>query len=539
MWAGNVDPRVRQKALEAETLVQLGKHREAVNACSALIACGSVGQVEGHLMRGCCLNRLGEAEPAREDYKKALQLAPERADVHEASGNFFLHLRSLHEAISAFDKATKLSKSLAPRLAYKRALAQLAMGDTAGAHKDLGHALRMNPGMAGAAWARDGLGAIQSVLEGNYRHAHARLNRLVHVPAPASASMACERLPPLFLPHEFMVYRGMCSLYLGDAADAIQDFQTSLELARKNVANQVLALTTSSTASGSEQRLKERRSPKRRAEQPTPSKSPRTRVAGQETPRQSSSQSDMATQEWQQYLPPEVASQQGFVAFECEVLYNMALCHLVAHEHQAALLVCEKLLERENVLESFGPRSQCLVWFLIGICHMATSDMHNEQARHAFVQSYSFDSTYVDDFLRRHKKKNEAPKNLHAEAAAYAKTGRVGGPAAAFRPVGGCPSRPAVVHVPQRQAQETCDASPEAICCLRQDPALLSARLPPCRLQILDAVFWARPTVRWPFIRPPSLATPTSFTRLDLLPASHGVQIGADPSALPPSRGKA
>jgi len=336
--------------------------------------------------------------------------------------------------------------------------------------------------------------------------------------------MACERLPPLFLPHEFMVYRGMCSLYLGDAADAIQDFQTSLQLAQKSVANQASMLTKEVAKSlgsrGCEQRLKERRSPKRHAEKSMPCKSPRTRRTGQETPGQSNSKRSTATQEWQQYLPPEVASQEGFSVFECEVLYNVALCHLVANDHRAALLVCERLLEKEGILETLGPRSQCLVWFLIGICHMATSDMHNEQARHAFMQSYSFDPTYVDDFLRRHKKKKEAPTSLQAEAAAHAKTGRVGGPAAALRPLGGCPSRPALVHVPQRQAQETCNASQEAICCLRQDPVLLSARLPPCRLQILGAVFWGRPTVRGPFIRPPSLATPTSFTRLDLLTAS-------------------
>jgi len=535
IWAGDIDPRVRQKALEAETLVQLGKHRGAVDACTALIAFGSVGQVEGHMMRGCCLNRLGESESAREDYKKALHLAPDRADVHEASGNLFLHLRCLDEAIAAFDNAAKLNKSFAPRLAYKRALAQLAMGDTSGAQKDLGHALRMNPAMVGAAWARDGLGAIQSVLEGNYRHALVRLNRLVHAPAPTL--MACERLPPLFLPHEFMVYRGMCSLYLGDAADAIQDFQTSLELAQKSVAIQASGLTKEVAESPAsrvcEQRRKERRSPKRHAEQSMPSKSLRTRGAGQQTPRKSDSKSSIATQEWQQYLPPEVSSQESFAVFECEVLYNIALCHLVANDHRAALLVCERLLHKDGILKSLGPRSQCLVWFLIGICHMAASDMQNEQARHAFMQSYSFDPTHVDDFLRRHKRKSEAPTSLQAEAAAHAKTGRVGGPAAALRPLGGCPSRPAVVHVPHRQAQETCNASQEAICCLRQDPALLSARLPPCRLQILGAVFWARPTVRWPFIRPPSLATPTSFTRLDLLPASRGTHKGANPSALP------
>jgi len=310
-------------------------------------------------------------------------------------------------------------------------------------------------------------------------------------------------------------------------------------LAQKSMAIQASALTkevaTCSGSSGSEQRVKERRSPRRHSEKSKPSRSPRSPGVGKETPMLPNSESSMTTQEWQQYLPPEVASQEGLAVFECEVLYNVVLCHLTANDHRAALLVCERLLEKEGILKSLGPRSQCLVWFLIGICHMATSDMQNEQARHAFLQSYSFDPTYVDDFLRRHKKKSEAPKSLQAEAAAHAKTGRVGGPAAALRPLGGCPSRPALVHVPQRQAQETCNASQEAICCLRQDPVLLSARLPPCRLQILGAVFWGRPTVRWPFIRPPSLATPTSFTRLDLLSASRGMRIGANPSALRPS----
>merc|ERR1719197_327078 len=96
-------------------------------------------------------------------------------------------------------------------------------------------------------------------------------------------------------------------------------------------------------------------------------------------------------------------TQAGQDAFECEMLYNIVLCHILAKDHRAALATCERLLGRTDALASIGPSAQCLIWFLVGVCRLALGEGRSDVAREAFMHSYSHDPVYVDDFLRRHE----------------------------------------------------------------------------------------------------------------------------------------
>merc|ERR1712151_364742 len=216
-------------------------------------------------------------------------------------------------------------------------------------------------------------------------------------------------------------------------------------------------------------------------------------------------------------LPREVASQEGLNCFEGEVLYNVALGYLMVKDYRAALSVCEQIRENQAALETLGSQAQCLVWFLVGVCHLALGEANDETARDAFMKSYAYDPIHVDDFLRRHGKR-------HAPTAGMGSGGvssfanirpRVGGPAAAMRQPGGVTPPPSAR--PPASAREACDATSDAVCCLRRDPGRPSACFPPCKLQVKDVVIWGRPSIGWPFIQPPELTAPTNLARLDLL----------------------
>jgi len=530
----------RQRALEAEVLVLLRRHEEAIEACSAVLDRNSKGHTEARLMRAWCYSELGSMDQSFEDLYMALSLSPDKVEVHEACGDLCTAHGRLAEAYHAYGVAVRLSQPLEPRLAYKRALPQLTLGNLTYVLQELHRALRMNPHMPSALRLRDGANALQMVLKEDWRHAHVRLNMMLHqgFPGgnPASAlplSNGPDSLPVVFLPHELVMYRGVCSLYLGDLSTAIQDFASALELARQ-------------LATAAEEAQWDPRKP----------------PVG---------------------LPPEVSSRQGLASFECECLYNVALCHLRARDYRAALASVERLLDRPEDLDSFGESAQGLIWFLAGMCNLAldSEDLPCEHlAREAFTRSYSFDSSYVDDFLRRHGQAQiQAEKQT---AAAYR----------LLRPIGSCPVPP-----PRAPLREVCDAAPEAVCCLRAclhkprgipvepesaavdgegdveetkgvdngacdgdgiDQAMegdqldeavrtscsgqeagssqgalgvwssgvgsgggrrrtLASLLPPLRLQVRDVVIWCRPSVGWPHVPAPEWKPPTSLARLDLL----------------------
>lgn len=328
----------RQRALEAELLVLLERHSEAIEACSAVLALNSRGHADARVMRAWCLSEIGDVDAAFEDVAAALALAPERADLQEVEGDLCLQYGRLADAFNAFGKALKLREPRTARLAFKRALAQLKVGHLTGAELELGKALRACPtGMVPLARAKDAVGILSLMFKSDWRHAHVRLNMLLQsCPAPMQ-----DGLPVIFLPHELMVYRGACSLYLGDAT-AIQDFTVALELAGHFF--EAEGDSSKETTFG-EGRI-------------------------------------------------------GLAYFECECTFNLALCQLRSKSYAGALANLEKLCERMEEMEICAT-AMGLVWFLCGICHLALDSATEQFAKEAFSRSYSYDTAYVDDFLHR------------------------------------------------------------------------------------------------------------------------------------------
>lgn len=326
----------RQRALEAEVLVLLERHSEAIEACSAVLALNSRGHADARVMRAWCLSEIGDVDAAFEDVAAALALAPERADLQEVEGDLCLQYGRLADAFNAFGKALKLREPRTARLAFKRALTQLKVGHLTGAEQELGRALRACPtGMLPLARAKDAVGILSLMFKSDWRHAHVRLNMLLQsCPAPMQ-----DGLPVIFLPHELMVYRGACSLYLGDATTAIQDFTVALDLGRHFF------------------------------EEGDASK--------------------------------ETTSGEGLAYFECDCTFNLALCQLRSKSYAAALANLEKLCERMEEMDIAVASAMGLVWFLCGICHLSLDSGTEQFAKEAFSRSYSYDTAYVDDFLHR------------------------------------------------------------------------------------------------------------------------------------------
>merc|ERR1711988_280553 len=96
------------------------------------------------------------------------------------------------EAITAFNTSAKLAGAFSPRLAYARALAHLSLGNPGACLKDLNRALRLNPNLPAASRARDGAAALQMAVDGDFRHAHVRLNVLLHPRAAGGSSAAMD-----------------------------------------------------------------------------------------------------------------------------------------------------------------------------------------------------------------------------------------------------------------------------------------------------------------------------------------------------------
>jgi len=337
---------------------------------------------------------------------------------------------------------------------------------------------------------------------------------------------ASDRLPALFLPHEIAVYRGVCSLYMGEASAAIKDFAAAVELAQ-----QALHANFPPGEQGQGSIYSEHEA----------SMGPRTTVSGGRSSMPSSKDHPVSR------LPPEVTSQRGLDCFACEAQYNIALCQLVAKQYGNALSTCQHLLDCQEALKDLGPQAICLAWFLIGICNLALGDSSDQLAREAFTQSFANDPRYVDDFLQRHGRRNEPAvgmtQNVMGRGMSPVEPPSRGCPLPpAFRRVG-APYRPVrsrdsvTVHgggivaspgAPSSgggvsQAPGACDAAAEAICCLRPDKSRFSAKLPPLRIQVKDVVIWGRPSAGWPVVRPAGPAPPTGLARLDLLQQQEGL----------------
>jgi len=456
--------------VHAEVLLLQQQYTEALSVAMRVLSDENATseRVEAYLVRGRCWAELGEAEHAFQDFREALLLAPHNAVVHSASGELFLLQGCYNEALTAFNTVVKLTNSMSARLCYMRALSYFAMHNIGAAMKDLNKAVHQNANMPAAIRARDGVGAIQMLLEKDFTHARVRFNMLLHSRA-GSPAVDGDGPPQLLLPHELVLLRGVCAIYIHDTTAATQDFEVALDLVQ-----QMATLVQES--------------------------------AQQENPRR---------------LPPEVASAEGSGCFQCEVLYNLALCQLLACDRAAALTSCEKLVQMcEELQTHLGATQQPLglAWFLVGLCRMALGTYAPGDVQDAFAQSYSYYPTYVDDFLRRHDP--DVGRVIANAVPPPAVPGRVtqsagGRPTVTvpFRPIGGCPVPPGSR---MRNNRDVCDSDPEAICCFRPERGRMSQRLQPLRIEVKDVVVWARPSLGWPFVRAPRLSPATDLAKLEL-----------------------
>merc|ERR1719265_2911946 len=124
-------------------------------------------------------------------------------------------------------------------------------------------------------------------------------------------------MPSVFSPHELLLYRGLCSMYSGEPLAATADFEASLEIARQL---RSAALTAAAIEGVGETNNVDAISARSTMQ---------LSAAGKAT---------MAKQ------APEVASQLGLDCFECEILYNVVLCYLMAKDYRAANEICQRLL---------------------------------------------------------------------------------------------------------------------------------------------------------------------------------------------------
>lgn len=471
------DVQVRQ-GLRAEILCARGDHRAAVAVCNEIIDAAPEG-VETYLTRGRCWSELGEPEEAFADFRRALVLAPENPDTHFQSAQLFFQHGQYREAIQAYGTAQKLGGSMNFKLSYQKAVACVACGNLQGALKELAYTLQINPAMTHVTHARDGLTAIQSAINGDFKRAVIKLNTLLNNTPGNGRSSRSGRTAGLTVGaptsllslYELMLYRGVCFFYLEQAPKSMQDFETALELCLRL------------------QHLAQEQ-----------------REAGVELP---------------DGLPPELHPD-GHIFFECEVLYNVALANLLDQNYMEALDRCQRLIEiaeREAHIKTVSgissPMSQGdslgLVWFLAGLCQLALDEV--EASRESFMRSYSHHPTWVDDFLHRHEPSDGRPPH---SGAGNSRAPTPLTPTQRFAQTNSWPhtwSNVGRAPMSGVQRAEMPPSEPWAVCCLfgGEGTNRLSQRFPPKKIQVRDVTIFVKPSFNWPFV-----SNPESSPQVDL-----------------------
>jgi len=106
---------------EGDTLIRLGRHREAVRALSRSLEIRP-GYAPAVQKRGYAYFSLRDFEKAEADYREAVKLDPYSAEMQYHLGKFFHALGRMQEALKPFEKAVRL----APKASvYHEALADL------------------------------------------------------------------------------------------------------------------------------------------------------------------------------------------------------------------------------------------------------------------------------------------------------------------------------------------------------------------------------------------------------------------------------
>lgn len=473
--------------LEIEILVYMGRYEEAIEASDEVLSSGKEANVVAlHLLRAQCWSELQEPELCFEDCRRALLDAPDCPGVHEANGDILLQRGCYAEAIIALTTAAKLGGSLSVRQTYLRAIAHLATRSPDAALSDLCLAARHSPSARLVARARDGVSALIMMLDGNYRKAASRFKALLIEPLTAVATVggiinggggiggtlgasALNSLGmpnALFQPHEILRYRATSLAYLGEFDAAARDFRESIHA----------ATGAREATEGSANKEGDDRAPRRRP-------------------------------------PAELATAENLECYACEMLYNEAMCHLMAGDWEAAASSVDELLAKRAALASLGQDAQGLAWFLLGACYIAgehdgTSFASKEYARECFRASYEFDSTFVTTCLSRQHALQISSFRPPAPSLRARKASNRFGLAGATDVAGTAPQVDAV--------------------CFRRGAASVGGRLPPLLAQVGELAVRFRFATDWPHIQAPAaLPPPTAGAEHPELPSHSQVGVTA------------
>lgn len=141
---------------------------------------------ETHVALAELYRRMDRDKLAEEQFRKALDLAPDRPETHNNYGVFLCDQGRYQEAVSQFMQAVNNPDYSTPAYAYTNAgLCVRRQGDSRQAEKYFRQALQVNPRFGQALYQM----AALSYREGKYMKARAFLERYAQVAAPTPDSL--------------------------------------------------------------------------------------------------------------------------------------------------------------------------------------------------------------------------------------------------------------------------------------------------------------------------------------------------------------
>jgi tetratricopeptide (TPR) repeat protein len=239
----NEEPSAQALRLQAEALLMLGRHDDALAALTAAL---KLAPADGslHHQRGCLLHQLGRLPEARQDHAAACERAPASPEFALELGNVCKDAGDFTAAVAAYDRAVALRPNY-PEAFNNRATAQRSLGRGEQALADFSQAIRLNPAHLFAYLNRAALLAdlrqldaaradfeMAIVLAPDNPHTFYGLGEVLHQQGQHRAALAVLDAAALLTERMPMVQlsRGNCLQALGDFDAAIAAYRTALAI---------------------------------------------------------------------------------------------------------------------------------------------------------------------------------------------------------------------------------------------------------------------------------------------------------------------
>lgn len=170
---------------------------------------------------------------------------------------------------------------------------------------------------------------------------------------------------------------------------------------------------------------------------------------------------------------------------EQEIRFNSCLVYIIIKEFGTAHSLISTFLKKDI---GYAPVTWAAIHFLKGVCELALDDL--DEARGSFMQSYSHDAIWVDDFLYRqsHDAARSFGRSLKGVGVSYGQGTAIPGQ-----------------RIPTRR---------NVLFSLFPEPQALSARLPPKTVLVQDVTLYVRPSCDWPEVRPVDLTPKVNLSLL-------------------------